>query len=367
MARGKKSNTGRKIRYAADIIKAYGNEPLLTEIDCTRTDYESKFGEALNWANAVFDMKDLKRFALDAAKMFKLPHDGYSTIKDTAFLNVGKIAWIWMGGANLSADTIERYKVRWNDITTSYLSNPTSVELLKSERKISPGERMKTATDNLIATLDDVIDLEKWDNPGQLLRQAAIHTNIVKSYYKRHLDELELIGKDDQVTESYSNWNRKRIRLAKEWYISLLGELDNLKANTKAGRPARKKKVKTASELVRKVKYLTRDDKLNVVGINPVEIVGATSVLVYNVKYRKIEVYMAKVGGVLTVKGTKIQDFNPNVSFRKTLRKPAQQLKAIRAHNKFVQAEKEIKAIKATEQKCRGRLTLETLILKAFK
>ena len=48
-------------------------------------------------------------------------------------------------------------------------------------------------------------------------------------------------------------------------------------------------------------------------------------------------------------------------------RKPDVQLKTIRSMSRFTQVEREIKAIKATEQKCRGRLSADTLLLKAFK
>ena len=367
MARAKKSTAGRKLRYSAEVIKAYGNEPILTEIDCARPDYESKLGTALNWANAVFEQKDWKRFAIEAAKMYKLPHDGYADIKEVAFFNVGKLAWVWLGGAKLSEDTIERYKTRWYAISTNYLAAPMAVEVSNAHRTISPGERMKLSTESLICTLDQIMDEEVYPDPGQLLRREAIHTNVVKNYYKPKLAEFNLIGKDEQVTEAFRHWHRKRVRLAKEWLEKLLTELDNMKANTKAGRKIRKKKVKTASELVRKVNYLSRDDKLNIVSANPAEIVGAGSVLIYNVKYRKIEVYQAKLGGTLTIKGTKIMDFDDNASYRKTLRKPDQQLKAIRSMSRFTQVEREIKSIKATEQKCRGRLNTDTLIIKAYK
>jgi hypothetical protein len=367
MARTKRAAAGRKLRYGADVIKAYGNEPVLTEIDCTKPDYESKLGEALNWANAVFDQKDWKRFALEAAKMYNLPHDGYADIKDVAFFNVGKLAWVWLGGAKLSEGAVERYKARWNAIATSYLHGPLQVEVKTGDKQISPGERMKLATESVICSLDKIMDDESYQDVALLLRQNTIYPNTVKAYYKPHLDELNLIGKDEQVTEGYRNWTRKRVRLAKEWLEKLLGELDNMKANAKAGRKTRKKKVKTASELVRKVKYLSRDDKLNIVSVSPAEIVGASAVLVFNVKYRKIEVYQAKLGGVLTIKGTKIMDFEDSASYRKTLRKPEQQLKTIRSMSRFTQVEREIKSIKATEQKCRGRLSLDTLILKAFK
>jgi len=367
MAKVKQSATGRKLRYSAEVIKAYGNEPILTDIDCARSDYESKLGAALNWANYVFDQKDWKRFAIEAAKTYKLAYDGYADIKEVAFFNVGKLAWVWLGGAKLCEDTIERYKARWDNIATSYLNAPAAVEMSNVDRQISPGERMKISTENLIASLDDIMDKETYPDPSQLLRQAAIHANVVTNYYKPKLAELELIGKNEQVTEAFHNWPRKRVRLAREWLEKLLAEVGNLKANAKAGRKTRKKKVKTASELVRKVKYMSRDDKLNIVSVSPAEIVGASAVLVYNVKYRKIEVYQAKLGGVLSIKGTKIMDFDDNASYRKTLRKPEQQLKVIRGMSRFTQVEREIKSIKATEQKCRGRLSTDCLIIKAYK
>ena len=173
MARVKQSATGRKLRYSAEVIKAYGNEPILTEIDCDKPDYESKLGEALNWANYVFDAKDWKRFAIEVAKVNKLQYDGYSDIKDVAFFNVGKLAWVWLGGAKLSEDTLERYRARWDAIATNYLNGPAQVELSNVDRQISPGERMKIATDNLICSLDEIMDKETYPDPSQLLRQIG--------------------------------------------------------------------------------------------------------------------------------------------------------------------------------------------------
>jgi hypothetical protein len=69
---------------------------------------------------------------------------------------------------------------------------------------------------------------------------------------------------------------------------------------------------------------------------------------------------------VLGVKSTAIVGFDPLLSVQKTLRKPAEQLKALMAAGKPA-SKKFFKDIKSTDVKLNGRLGEDWIILKAYK
>ena len=98
--------------------------------------------------------------------------------------------------------------------------------------------------------------------------------------------------------------------------------------------------------------------------INPVDMVGATELWVYNVKTRKLGKYVPgayKTG--LSVKGTTILDFDETKSVQKTLRKPEQQLAEFMKAGKVV-LRTYLGGIKATETKLNGRINADVLLLR---
>ena len=113
------------------------------------------------------------------------------------------------------------------------------------------------------------------------------------------------------------------------------------------------------------MQYKKEDVEYKVVSINPVDIIGAKQLWVFNTKTRKLGVYHAWTEGGLNVKGTTINDYTDN-SCAKTLRKPADILlelqKATDRKYKIV-----FDGIRSTEQALTGRINADTILLKVFK
>jgi hypothetical protein len=99
------------------------------------------------------------------------------------------------------------------------------------------------------------------------------------------------------------------------------------------------------------------------VSINPVEIIGAKELWVYNTKSRKIGKYVASEYLELGVKGTSITGFNENLSVQKTLREPEEQLKEFKAAGK-VQLRKFLDDIRAVDIKLNGRINEDVILLR---
>ena len=131
----------------------------------------------------------------------------------------------------------------------------------------------------------------------------------------------------------------------------------------KINRKPRAKKSVPAEKLVAKMKYLKQDDKLRLVSINPVDIIGAKELWVFNCKTRKLGKYVADDFSDLGVKGTSVTGFDELKSVAKTLRKPEEQLKEFKAAGK-VALRKFLEDIKAVDIKLNGRINEDTILLK---
>jgi hypothetical protein len=105
-------------------------------------------------------------------------------------------------------------------------------------------------------------------------------------------------------------------------------------------------------------------EALKLVSVNPQDIIGSKEVWVYNTKTRKLGKYVASAYQELTVKGASIANFSEADSICKTLRKPEEKLKEFKAAGK-VALRKFLEDINATDTKMNGRLSEETIILKA--
>jgi hypothetical protein len=119
--------------------------------------------------------------------------------------------------------------------------------------------------------------------------------------------------------------------------------------------------------MVSKLKYLDKDVELKIQSIDPTQILKATELWVYNVKKRKLGIYLADDSqGSLYIKGSKILGYSETRSICKTLRKPDAQLKELMAAGKPA-SKKWFEDIKAVESKLNGRITEEFLLLKVYK
>ena len=194
----------------------------------------------------------------------------------------------------------------------------------------------------------------------------AAHARIIKDFYARDLAELTELasGKaDEQLREGYSHRSRKQIKN----FIAFLQEIDSacdmLMQEAKVMRKPRAKKPTDKTKVVSKLKYKKQDEPLKLVSINPIDIIGAKELWVYNAKTRKLGKYVAAEFAELGVKGSGITGFDESKSIQKTLRKPAEQLKAFKDAGK-VALRKFLEEINAVDTQMTGRINEETLLLK---
>ena len=251
-------------------------------------------------------------------------------------------------------------------------------------------QRLQRAAIAMTDDIEEALDLAIADpagfdianfKPQRMLRMREAkpaHAKIIKDLYTGPLEELlELCGPKkqddemyDQLVEGYSHYSAKERKLLQMIYQSIVSACDMVIETGKATRKVRKKKPTDKAKAIAKLKYQKEDSDLKLVSVNPMEIIGAKEVWIYNTKTRKIGKYVVaddyNTGAGLEVKGTSIINFNSTNSIQKTLRKPAEQLAEFKKAGK-VQLRKFLDDIKAVDTKLTGRLNEQTIILKVAK
>lgn len=238
-------------------------------------------------------------------------------------------------------------------------------------------ERVKEAAFRMTEEIEDAIEAFH-DDPETFEPKAfkmlnllkgkevkAAHARIIKGFYERTLNELiEANGtKDEQLKEAYSHISKANLKKITIFYQEIISACDMLAQEAKVNRAPRAKKSVPKEKLVAKLKYAKSNEQAKIVSINPVDIIGAKELWVYNVKSRKLGKYVASEFNDLGIKGTSITGFDEFKSVQKTLRKPEEQLKEFKACGK-VQLRKFLDDIKAVDIKLNGRINEEIVLLK---
>jgi hypothetical protein len=242
-------------------------------------------------------------------------------------------------------------------------------------------ERIKEASGNIIAEIEEAVD-EFIADPDKfkgldavkLFRKLNVnqaHARHIRAFYEGPLAEYIMLQQpareqDEDLREGYAHLDKAAIKRGVALFQGIVGACDLITQESKATRKTRSPKPKSADKLVAKMKYCKTDEKYKVASINPVDIIDATEVWVFNVKTRKLGKYVAEDAQQFQVKGTTLQFFNANASVAKTLRKPEQQLADFNKSGK-VQLRKFLDDIKGVETKMNGRFNADTVILKAVK
>lgn len=210
---------------------------------------------------------------------------------------------------------------------------------------------------------------------------SQAHARKIKGMYASELEEARLIQKlptpgeinrikderekdlAQQLREGYGHLTKKDAKAYLDALETLHGACDVVIDAAKATRKPRAKKAPSKEKLVAKLKYLERDDKLQLVSVNPLDIIDAKEVWVYNTKTRKLGKYIADEHATIQIKGTTLQFYDEKNSIQKTLRKPDETLKEFKKAGK-VALRKFMDNIKTTDIRLNGRLNSDTIILK---
>ena len=199
----------------------------------------------------------------------------------------------------------------------------------------------------------------------------AAHARLIKHLYGKELEEYTELMKPncpDDLMEGYRSYGKKNIKKMFDFFTQVSNACDQITGEAKITRAPRKIKVKSPEDQVKSIKFKASDDRYGIASVPPSHLVGATAVIVFNTKTRKIGMYVADQGAqVLAVKGTTLIGFDEKKSLQKTLRKPEQQIKEFKTISTQKRMQVWIDGIKTTSTVMNGRINADVMILKAWK
>jgi hypothetical protein len=207
--------------------------------------------------------------------------------------------------------------------------------------------------------------------PLMLMRGMNISPNMVgtvSQVWELRLDEFNevLAGKDDQLVEGYSHLTKIQLRNCVKFCETVINDCNSYVQIKKVERKPRAKKAVSPEKLTRSFKFLREFADLKLKSEPVTKLVGATEAWLYDTAKRKlIHVVADSHVGTFSVKGSAVIACDAQQTVQKTLRKPAEQLKAVIGVGKPA-ARKAFAAINATETKWNGRGNDNLIILWAW-
>ena len=284
-----------------------------------------------------------------------------------ADFNDGRSSAVWLGQA------IAKIVAEGKDD----IDDADEVEVKPTGPVVSIQDRVREASYKMTEEIETAIeafqtDPETFDpkafkvlNLLKAHQAKAAHARVIKDFYARNLDELTEAAttKDEQLKEAYSHLSKVQLRKITAFYQEIVSACEMLAQEAKVNRKPKAKKAVPAEKIVGKLKYKKADEPLKLVSINPADILGAKELWTYNTKTRKLGKYVAEEFQDLGVKGTTITGFSEVKSVQKTLRKPAEQIKAFKDAGKVV-LRKFLEEINAVDARMNGRINEDIILLK---
>ena len=350
--------------------------------DGIRRSYDRLVWEALSYVHyEIADKKLAAEFVKYCNKHFdKKQAKSLKKLPDRDFAVVGKYTYLIAQGARLDEGILEMIENKFNQL----VEKATTIQEEKKEDKktnnnvISIQDRMREQVEPVCGEWNHCIDeimrsnlkVKDFDPYKDLQVNTFVkpaHAKLMRSFYEHELTEAQEVveWKNEDIREAYAHTkaaDRRNYLAAVEKIITACDAVIN---TAKTSRKPRKKKSPDKQKLVAKLKFKESEPDLGLASINPVSVLEANKLWVYNTKNRKLGVYVAdEMEGPLSVKGTTIQGFDPIKSVQKTVRKP-QELKGSDklSRTKF---DKFFKGLTTTETALTGRVNEHTILIKVF-
>jgi hypothetical protein len=242
-------------------------------------------------------------------------------LPDSNFYNVAKYAYCWNKLGWMPDDVIS-----WLNGSRETLLEKASktVEVKSTAPKVVP---IRQNLNQFALGIDDHIEyiirgskitnykdfVESYNlNRAEIEQAVAIVDDFAMEF--RELAQ----GDDEQLKEGYSHVKRSTLKHLLEFFDGVVTGLVETKQANKITRIRRKRPI-DKNKLVRRLKYTKQHEEYK--SIDPVEIIGASEVWVYDVKRKRIGVYASEYEGTLSVKGTVIDNYSLAKSYEKTIRK----------------------------------------------
>ena len=353
-----------------------GSEPDATKIQAGAGNYTVDFITAMNWYSLDGSKADARKYIREYIKK-NMPSEliDFDRVKDSDIrVTYGWVARLLNRGAKLSDHHVSKFIDHIKELLQP-LRKEVEQNIVINSNRPSIQTAMNEKITNYIGNLEGHYD-EYITNGTEFSLENDIKAKEIPQPYVAKIQEwaryklLEWIeiaeGKDSQLNEAYSHYSKKSKKDVAKFFADMIQACEKYDAFKKANRKPRVIKPKTPAQQVKSLRFKTKDDDLGLSSVHPTEIVGANSVWLYNTKTRKLMVYRTESSQGIQIKGSSLQNYEPELSEQKTLRKPQEQLNALLNAGK-VQLRKFMDTINSKKQEVNGRLNTEVIILRVVK
>ena len=233
-------------------------------------------------------------------------------------------------------------------------------------------EKVAEIAGDLEGAIDDYIEND-FTNPASPFaimqdRAKGVHAQrLIEQFKKRRIEFDEVLHtKDAELKEGYGNFTKTQLKKVVALCDAIITDAMKIAGEAKVNRKPRKRKQKSADELVAKLNYCQEFVELKLKSVTPKEVIGAMQVWVYNTKTRKLGCYHAEDAGGISVKGSSLLNFNETKSVQKKLRKPEVTLPEVLKGGK-IYLRSAIDNIKAVDSALTGRINGDTILVRCIR
>jgi len=264
-------------------------------------------------------------------------------------------------------------KIWIDDLDSAVKKKETEIKTISAPKK-TPAEVLSYKKDRIIAAIEEVLDTAKYDitySPYEELLKDSHAQSTAKAivdYYNPVLEEAkELVNKKtEDLVEAYSHMAVPVRKRYLEFLQHIVDDTTRFIMAKKATRKVSLPRTKSAYAQISKLQYLKESKEFKIVSIDPLLIVGARVVWVFNTKYKQLTEFVSRARDGFEVKGTSLQMTDPALSRKITLRKPQEFLPIIQSKTpkQITVAYNQL----TTKQSPRsdGRINKDTLIMRVF-
>lgn len=335
---------------------------------------ESKMMTALNWYGQNRDSKQATKYINDYLKKQKIKCGAEAVNKQSS--TFGFLCRMKNNGAVFSEKHEEKFKTYLDDML-ALKEKPQKKEVEEVKPTVSIQDRVREKISEMCGELEGSLDdymlsgFKTVPSPYGVLHgmnAKAMHAKAIAEWFKYRRNEFEevLTTDDKQLIEGYSNFKKTEIKKIVAWCDQVITDCVKISGESVASRKPRKRKEKSPDQLVAKVKVCESDDNYNLKSIPPKDIIGATQLWVFNIKYKRLTVYNADDARGFTMKGTTLQNFSESKSVTKTLRKPEKTLPEVLKGGKVV-LRNLMDNLTTKAMEANGRLNSDTVLLRVVK
>lgn len=240
-------------------------------------------------------------------------------------------------------------------------------------------DRLREKTSECLGELDGLFDefvasgakLNADYKPVMLMRGMNVAPqmiSMIRDTWTRKMTEFDeaVAGKDADLAQGYNYLTKTQLKSCVKFCELVIADCGSYVQIKKVERKPRAVKAVSPEKKAAKFKFQLEFAELKLKSLPAASLVDKSEAWLYDTKKRKlIHVVADDYAKVFSIKNNAIVGFNPAETVQKTLRKPAETLKAVGAAGK-PSARKVFKDLTTTETPFNGRGTENIVILKSW-